>query len=196
MALSISRILPPLLAAAVLAGCGRSDQPVRMAEAEAAKTPHERSVTAAPPAAAPSAADFVAKVSAGDLFEVQSGQLAERRAADARVKAFAANLVRDHTRSSQDLKTAVAESGYSIGVGQAVTPDLQAALNGLAAAQPADFDRAFMQAQVKAHEQALALLQRYAQDGDVPSLKAYAGEAAGVVQHHLKDARDLAGQLG
>ena len=196
MALSISRTVPVLLAALAIAGCGRSDRARDMAEAEAKKTPREASVTVPAPAPVPSAADFVARASAGDLFEVQSGQLAQGRAASPEVKAFAANLVRDHTRSSQELKKAVAESGQSIGAGQAATAELQAAMTAMTAAAPGEFDRAFMRAQVNAHEQALALLQAYAQDGDVPALKAYASEAAGVVLHHLKDARQLAEQVG
>ena len=147
MSLSISRTLPVLVAILALAACGRSDRAQSMAEREAKNQPHEASVTVPPAAAIPSAADFVAKASASDLFEVQSGQAAQDRAANPLVKAFAANLVRDHTKSSQELK------------------------------------------------KALALLQAYAQDGDVPSLKAFAAEAAGVVQHHLKDARQLVEQV-
>jgi putative membrane protein len=196
MTLSISRTLPVLAVILALAACGRSDRPQAMAEQEARNQPHEGSVTVAPPPAVPSAADFVAKASATDLFEVQSGQAAQDRASNPLVKAFAANLVRDHTKSSQELKKAVAESGHSIPTSAAAPPELQTATASLAAAAPADFDRAFMQAQVKAHQQALALLQAYAQDGDVPSLKAFAAEAAGVVQHHLKDARQLAEQVG
>ncbi|HEY8573920.1 DUF4142 domain-containing protein [Phenylobacterium sp.] len=193
--MSIARAVPVLLAVVALGACGRPDDAQRMAAKEAATQPHKSSVTVPPPAPVPSAADFVARSSAADLFEVQSGQMGQNRAARPQVRAFAGNLVRDHTRSSQELKKAVAESGYTIQAGQAATPELQAAMSAIGSAAPGDFDRAFMEAQVKAHEQALALMQAYAQDGDVPSLKALAAEQAGAIAQHLKEARELLSSL-
>lgn len=48
-----------------------------------------------------------------------------------------------------------------------------------------------MDGQVDAHQDALNLLQRYAQDGDVASIKSFAATTAPVVQGHLDQAKVL-----
>lgn len=192
MALSILTLRYLSISALALAAC--SGEPAgrarAMAEGEAAKSEVRDVVTVAPPTPVPSAQDFVARAAAGDAFELASGRLAQSRARSAEVRGFAALLVADHTASSQKLAKAVAESGHALTV-----PAAAADLAQLSAAPEGDFDRRFMEGQVRAHEQALALLQTYAEDGDVPSLKAFAGEAAGVVRQHLAEARRLLEQL-
>ena len=44
---------------------------------------------------------------------------------------------------------------------------------------------------VDAHQSALNLLQRYAQDGDTPALKTFAADTAPKVQKHLEMAKGL-----
>lgn len=197
MSLSIARSISLAAALLAVAGWGPSGQERSEAAAakEAAKTPHVSSATVAPPPTPASPEDFVAKASASDLFEVQAAQLAEGRAANPAVKSFAAMMRRDHTLSSQDLKKAIVESGQSLVGASAVTPEQRKALDDLTTAAPADFDRIYMESQAKAHGQALALMQVYSEQGDVASLKAFASQASGVVQHHYKQARTLAEQL-
>ncbi|HVI31172.1 DUF4142 domain-containing protein [Phenylobacterium sp.] len=180
------------ISALALAACsGETNARARaMAEAEAAKAEVRDVVTVAPPAPIPSAQDFVARAAASDAFEVASGRLAQASARNSDVRAFAAMLVADHTTSSQKLAKAVAESGHAL-----AAPAPAADLGQLPSAPQEQFDRRFMEAQVRAHEEALARLQAYAEDGDVPSLKAFAAEAAGVVRQHLQHARGLLEQL-
>jgi len=192
MALSILTLRYLSISALALAACsGETNARARaMAEAEAAKAEVRDVVTVAPPAPVPSAQDFVTRAAAGDAFEIASGRLAQGRTRNSDVRAFAAVLVADHTTSSQRLARAVAESGQAL-----AAPAPAADLGQLPVVPEAEFDRRFMEAQVRAHEQALALLQAYAEDGDVPSLKAFAAEAAGVVRQHLQHARSLLEQL-
>ena len=64
-------------------------------------------------------------------------------------------------------------------------------LQSLREAQPSDLDVRYVDQQTEAHENALSLLQRYAQGGDNVALKAFAGELAPKVQHHLDMVRGL-----
>ncbi|WP_374469184.1 DUF4142 domain-containing protein [Phenylobacterium sp.] len=182
-----------LLALAACSG-DRAERARAMAEAQAAKSEVRDVVTVAPPAPAPPPEAFVAAAASGDAFEIASGRLGATRAQDTRVRGFAAMLVADHTTSAAKLRKAVAESGRTLSAPDGVAGRQQAALTELSSAT-ADFDRRFMEAQVRAHEEALALLQGYAEDGDVTSLRAFAAEAAGVVRHHLELARSLLEQL-
>ena len=169
------------------------------APTEGAATPAEQAATpdANPAATVPTPAneavapDFVAKAGASDMFEIAAAQVAQKRASDAKVKAFAAMMVKDHTKSTADLKKAIADSGQALAPPAALPADLQGKLDDLNKADTKDFDKNYMDDQVDAHQNALNLLQRYAEDGDVPAIKAFAAATAPVVQKHYDEAKAL-----
>ena len=134
---------------------------------------------------------YVTKAGAGDLFEIQSSQLAVRRATRPRVREFAQMLVTDHTRSTQ----LVADAARSDGLNPpppALQPAQRAMLRQLERARPRDFERLYLNQQIPAHQQGLALHRDYARSGSGAALRRVAGEVVPIVQHHLSDARALA----
>ncbi|WP_312164778.1 DUF4142 domain-containing protein [Phenylobacterium sp.] len=180
------------VAALSLAACGQKT------ETEGAATPAEQAATPdANPAATiitPSneaaAPDFVAKAGASDLFEIEAAKLAQTRAKNAQLKKFAADMVAAHTKSTAALKKAIADSGQTTLAPPVALPnDLQDKLGDLAKAD--NFDAAYMDNQVDAHQAALDVLQRYAEDGDVAAIKAFAAATAPTVQQHLEMARTV-----
>src|SRR5258707_583693 len=54
----------------------------------------------------PATADFVKEAATSDMFEIQSSQLAQERG-NASEKTFAATMIKDHTKTSEDLKSMV-----------------------------------------------------------------------------------------
>lgn len=187
-------ILGVAIAALNLSACNR-----KPTETKGAATPAEQAATpsANPAATVPTpsneaaAPDFVAKAAASDMFEVDAGKLAEKRSANPQVKQFAAMMVKDHTKTTDELKKAIAASGQSIAPPTVLPNDKQDALNDLTKADAKDFDRRYMDGQVDAHQAALNLLQRYAQDGDVPQIKAFAASTAPAVQQHYDRAKTI-----
>ena len=178
------------IAALSLAACGQKTETKGAATpAEQAATPDANpAATIATPADEASAPVFVEKASASDLFEIEAAKLAQATSKNAEVKKFAADMVAAHTKSTAALKKAIADAGQTTLVVVTVLPaDLQAKLDDLKKA--ANFDKAYMENQVDAHQSALNLMQRYAQDGDVPVIKAFAAAAAPTVQQHLEKAR-------
>ena len=148
--------------------------------------------TAANPAAAPlTAADFVTKAASSDMFEITESKMAEKKATSPDVKKFAAMMIRDHTKSTADLKAAIAKSGQSLTLPTALPADLQSRVDDLAKTSGADFHKTYISQQVDAHTQTLAALQGYAANGDVPALKDFAANTAKVVQMHLDAAQKL-----
>lgn len=145
--------------------------------------------TAAPLPSTPQ--EFADMAAGSDQFEIQSSELAQQKAQDAAVKEFAAMLVKDHTKSTADLKTAAGQASPAITPAPALNPEQQANLDALRVASGADFDRLYLQQQVPAHEAALSMLQGYAAAGDVQPLKEFASKTAPVVQQHLEHARSL-----
>jgi putative membrane protein len=134
-----------------------------------------------PPPAAP---DFVNKVAISDMYEIQASRMAERRAGNAHIKAFATQMVRDHTASSAALRAAIhGQSGLSLPA--ALDSDHQNMLKELTDASAADFDQKYVDQQTHAHQDALDLLENYAQHGDNDALKTFANSVTATVQHHL-----------
>jgi len=134
---------------------------------------------------------YMAMAASGDLFEIQSSQLALQASANSAVRGFANMLIADHTRMSQQLM-ATAQSAGLAPPPPALLPQHQAMLDQLRAAGTGPgFDMAYQQMQVAAHQQALQLHQNYASGGDVPALSAVASQAVPVITMHLQHAQSL-----
>lgn len=187
-------IVGAAVAAVSLAACSKKDEAVVDAN-QAAAPDANPSATIPTPANEAAAPDFVAKAAASDMFEVSAAQVALKKSTNAQVKEFAQMMVKDHTKSTADLKAAIAQSGQAITPPAALPADLQAKLDDLSKASAADFDKAYMDNQVDAHQAALDLLQRYAQDGDVPAIKSFAQTTVTVVQGHYDHAKTLRDSL-
>jgi putative membrane protein len=140
--------------------------------------------------------DYVDKASASDMFEIESGRLAEDKAQSDDVKTFARMIVKDHRKSTADLKAAAAKASPPIAVAPALDAEQSADLAALRSAAAADFDRTFLAQQIAAHEKALAMVRAYAGNGDVPSLKEHAAAVAGPIEMHLNRARELSQRAG
>lgn len=187
-------IVSAAFAALSLAACGPKTE-----ETKGAATPAQQAATpdANPAATVPTMADetkadvFAMKAADSDMFEIEAAKLAAKRSTNAEVKKFAASMQTAHTKSSESLKAAIAASGAAITLPTALSADAQGKLDDLTKADDKDFDKKYADSQVDAHQAALNLLQRYAQDGDTPAIKAFAASTATVVQEHLNHAEGL-----
>lgn len=147
---------------------------------------------AAADATAPmTAQSFVDAAAASDMFEIESSKLAQKMGKSAKVKDFAAMMIKDHTKSSSELKSAAGKATPAVTVAPKLTAEQQSDLDELKGAT-ANFDVMYAQKQAAAHEKALTMLQSYAASGDAAPLKDFAGKTAPVVSGHLEKARDLA----
>lgn len=136
--------------------------------------------------------EFVTQAAASDMFEIESSRLAADKAQDAKVKQFAKMMVADHTKTTNELKTIAASLQPAVTVQPTLPPDMQSNLDALKNASGADFDRLYVGQQIPAHQQALALHQSYAQNGQEPQLKTFASKTSQAVQRHLTEAQQLA----
>jgi putative membrane protein len=139
-------------------------------------------------AAATDPQGFVDQQAASDMFEIESGRLAQQSGKSQEVKDFGAMLVKDHTKSTADLKAAAGQE-QGVTVAPKLTAKQQSDLDALKGAGE-NFDRTFKTQQIAAHTQALALLQKQAQSG-TGALKDFAAKTAPVVEAHLGQARQL-----
>lgn len=105
----------------------------------------------APPAEAQrgEAMMFVAKAGASDLYEIQSSQIAMRRARDPRVRSFASMLVRDHRRTTARVTAAARAAGLRPRPPM-LEPRQRTMINQLNRAAARNFDEVYLSQQILA----------------------------------------------
>ena len=138
----------------------------------------------------PSTADFVKEVAISDMFEIQSSQLAQERG-NAPEKTFAATMIKDHTKTSDDLKSMVASGDVKAELPTALDSSKQSEIDKLKSLKGADFSSRYDDDQVSGHKDAVSLFERYSKSGENPKLKDWAGKTLPTLRHHLEMAQDL-----
>jgi len=142
---------------------------------------------AAAPAGVPTAAPQFAALAAGsDLFEIASGRLAQEKGSSTGVRNFGEQLVEEHTKSSNEMKAALANVRPPIPLPSAPPAELQAKLQALQGLSGEAFDRQFIVDQIASHQQTLAAVNGYIASGDNPALRDWARKTTGVIQKHLQ----------
>lgn len=132
-------------------------------------------------------AEFVKKAASGGLFEVKSSELAKTNATAAEVKKFAAEMIADHSKANKELAAAAKKAGLE--VPKALTEHDQKLLDKVKAAKGAGFDKAYMDAQVKAHEAAVKLFENGSKNLTDAGLKAFAEKTLPTIKEHYKHAK-------
>lgn len=182
-------ILPPLL----LAGCNQAETPAEQNLVAANESDLGNAMgPAMEPVAAPATDTpaYLAKASAGDLFEIESSRAIMAKTGNAGIKAFAQMMVEAHGQSTQKVKTAAQAAKLSVGA-PALDSAQQDTLATIKSASGVAAEKVYLDAQRKAHDEALALHRAYADGGEVPELKTAAGEIVPVVQHHIDELAKL-----
>jgi putative membrane protein len=142
-----------------------------------------------------SADTFVQTVAMSDMFEVESSKLAASRSRDARVKKFADHMVKDHQKTTEELKQVLARAKINLPLPSAPGPEHQAMLGQLQGNYGAQFDEIYAKMAVKGHEDAVALFERYSREGDNADLKKWAAKTLPNLKQHLSEARQLKGPV-
>ncbi|UFS73883.1 DUF4142 domain-containing protein [Tardiphaga sp. 37S4] len=138
----------------------------------------------------PSTPDFVKQVAISDMFEIQSNTLAESKG-NAAEKSFAAMMVKDHTKTSTELKAMVSSGKVKAELPAALDSAHQSKLDKLKEQSGADFSKNFNSDQVDAHKDAVDLFERYAKSGDNAELKDWAEKTLPALKHHFEMAQNL-----
>jgi putative membrane protein len=100
-------------------------------------------------------------------------------------------MVKDHQETSAELKAMVDGGKVKATLPTALDAEHQKQLDELKAKSGKDFDSAYDHMQVQAHEEAVALFEQYARDGDNPDLKAWAAKTLPHLKEHLAMAKRL-----
>ncbi|SFR82457.1 DUF4142 domain-containing protein [Sphingomonas jatrophae] len=139
-----------------------------------------------------SATDYVKMAADSDMYEIQSSKLALSRSKRDDVKAFAREMIADHTMTSKSLMAALKNGDRTIAKpGTKLSSDNAAKIALLKKAPKEGFDTMYLQQQMQAHQTAWALHKGYATDGTDPALKQVASTAVPVIERHLMHAKQM-----
>ena len=133
---------------------------------------------------------FMKQAAENGHAEVESSQLALSKATDAQVKAFAQQMVDDHTKAGKELAALAASKGVTLPDGPSLVQ--KAKLKLLSTADGADFDRRYSESMgISAHRETIELFRKAAAEARDPEVKAFASKTLPTLQHHL----EMAGKL-
>jgi putative membrane protein len=130
---------------------------------------------------------FVTKALQGGMAEVELGNLAQQNGTSDVVKQFGKQMVEDHTKIGDELKSLATSKG--VPVPTALDAKSQATKDRLSMLTGAEFDRAYMQEMLTDHQQDVAEFRRESTRATDPDIKAFAAKALPTLESHLKMAR-------
>jgi putative membrane protein len=134
-----------------------------------------------------------------NLGEIDQAKLALSRSKDARVRSLAQMMVQDHSQA--DKKGMVLAKKENLerspsSASESLESDAQSTTGTLKADPAADFDKSYVDAQIREHQAVLDTIdQKLVVNATNPELKAYLTEVRAAVASHLKHAQDVQSEL-
>jgi len=132
---------------------------------------------------------FAEKAAISDMFEIQAGKLAQDQAKEQGVKQFGSHMVADHTKTSDAMKTMAREKSMTLPT--KLDSEHQQKLDKLRGLKGGQFDSAYLQGQMDAHQTAVALFRQQAENGKDADLRRFAEQSLPTLEQHLRQVRDL-----
>ncbi|HZS60676.1 MAG TPA: DUF4142 domain-containing protein [Gemmatimonadaceae bacterium] len=146
---------------------------------------------------APSDAQIFAVLSEANEAEIDAAKTALDKAKHADVKAFARQMIADHTKLLHGGK-ALADSLHVAPqppANDSLATHVSQEKQQLSSVSAPTFDKTYMDAQVQDHETVLALLKQYEGQAQNPRLKGMITKAEPIVQRHLTHAQAVDAKL-
>jgi putative membrane protein len=139
-------------------------------------------------------AKFAMKAAQGGMAEVQLGQLAAQKASNPDVKAFGQQMVDDHTKANDQLKSVAAKENMTLPA--TLDSKDQALYTKLQNMSGADFDKMYVKSMVKDHQEDVKEFQKEADKGKDPQIKNFAAQTLPVLQQHLSKIQSIQSNMG
>lgn len=132
---------------------------------------------------------FLQDAAVGGMAEVAIGKLAAEKGLSDAIKQYGQKMVDDHTKANDELKQVA--SSQSITIPDTLDSRHQSRIEKLSKLSGAAFDKAYVKAQVRDHEEDVRAFQDEAQNGNNVAVKAFANKTLPTLQEHLTMAKDL-----
>jgi putative membrane protein len=132
---------------------------------------------------------FLVKAANGGMAEVQLGQLAQEKGINQKVKDFAGMMVHDHSAVNDQVRTLAGQRNVTLP--DSVSDDNKKAMNDLAKKNGKDFDKAYINAMVKGHQEVLDMFKSAGDKVNDTEVKTFINNTIPKVQMHLDAAKDI-----
>ena len=188
----ISLCCAAALAASLAVGCNRAHEATSNSGPDRTSLPGtpEANVT---PDNDPKPGDFWAAAASGGMAEVELGKLASTKAQNAEVKKFAQMMIADHTKTNEELKALASQKNVALPGG--LDSKHQFTMQSLQGLSGEEFDRAYVDAMVKDHEETIRLFQGQANGGIDPDAKGFATKNLPALEKHLQTVKGIREKL-
>ncbi len=143
-----------------------------------------------PKLASPDDVNFVKEASMGNMTEVALGRLAVEKSSDPQVKKFGQQMIDDHTKAQNALRSAATKEGLSRDLPGSLDQEHEQVVEKFRNLSGPEFDRAYKEDMLKDHQEDVAAFQKQAALGSTP-LEKYAADTLPTLQHHLKMAQEM-----
>ncbi len=136
---------------------------------------------------------FLKDAASGGMMEVELGRIATTHASDQRVKQFGQRMVDDHTKANTALKQVATKE--SVNLPSTLTDEQRDEVSRLSKMKGPEFDRAYMQAMVKDHEEDVDKFRTQSKSAKDTPVKNFAAQTLPTLESHLQMAKDINGSI-
>jgi putative membrane protein len=132
---------------------------------------------------------FAVEAANGGMAEVELAKLAETKATNAKVKEFAAMMIKDHTKANEELMALAKTKNITL----PTTPgaDQQKVMDDLSKKSGADFDKGYVDAMVTDHDKDVSLFEKASSDCKDAELKSFAVKTLPVLKMHQESIKNI-----
>ncbi|WP_278433226.1 MULTISPECIES: DUF4142 domain-containing protein [Stutzerimonas] len=138
--------------------------------------------------------NFVDEASAKGIAEIETAKMALDKGTSEDVKQFAKMMIDDHTKANQELAQLAQAKDLEMSDEATLMDKAKAMILKLRDGE--NFDEAYANNQVVAHEQTIEMYQDYVEGGENADLKQFAQKTLPKLEEHLKQAKDLQAKHG
>lgn len=179
-----------LMACAFLFGAIACNQQTDSVE-EAQETTEERFDDTAMEDQREDAAEFMTVSASSSMMELEASKLAQQKATNPQVKEFADMMVNDHTAANKEMRELA--TSKNITMPDSMSSDHMDHVRELSEKTGAEFDKAYMDRMVSAHESDVERFEDVAEDADYDDaeVKAFASKTVTKLREHLERAKQI-----
>lgn len=139
-------------------------------------------------------AEYLQKSAQGTMSEVKLGEMAQKQAADDRVKQFGKRMVDDHGKDLQNIRQLASQK--HVNLPDAPNKEQSKEADKLAKLSGADFDKEYVKYEMKDHKDDVKENGKTMKKALDPDVKNFASAEYKTVSAHKKEIDDIHAQLG
>lgn len=137
--------------------------------------------------------DFFKDAATSGMLEVESSQLALERAQSEQVRDFARMMIEDHTEANAELRLMASQKNVELP--KQMGKRNRGLVEELRQTSGRDFDRAYMQAQVAAHQETITRYEAAAKNSNDSDIQRMAQRTLPTLREHLHMAQRVSDRL-